>query len=422
MKKSLSQNTLQKPLSKTDLEFTLKLLSTVTAPFRESWVTVLVHQFAEKNNLAYFEDKIGNLYITSPKLKSLKQAPVFFVAHLDHPGFVVEDVRLQNGSILADTRWLGHGPNAVKGHAVKLFGHAHAGIQFDGKIESVTYKHMTGSRAGVKIIERALMRFVPKNAVEKSLVAEIAAQKTTFKTLGPWGACFDFGDTHVAQVATPSGQKKQAQIVSKSCDDLIGVAALLLALKNEPDSNVVICLTRAEECGFHGALEVIDQKIFSPEKQIMISVESSAQLPLATLGNGPVIRLGDRSTLFDGAVAQWIEATARALQQNNKSFTYQKRVMDGGTCEATAFLLFGYKTGGLSIPLKNYHNVEQVKLGATKAVPEAVALDDFSAAVTLLTALFQKANDASSVQTIYDRDKNLKADILKNHKELKKYF
>ena len=32
--------------------------------------------------------------------------------------------------------------------------------------------------------------------------------------------------------------------------------------------------------------------------------------------------------------------------------------MSGGTCEATAFTLFGYETGALAIPLGNYHNVD----------------------------------------------------------------
>jgi endoglucanase len=31
--------------------------------------------------------------------------------------------------------------------------------------------------------------------------------------------------------------------------------------------------------------------------------------------------------------------------------------MDGGTCEATAFAGFGYRAGGLCLPLGNYHNI-----------------------------------------------------------------
>ena len=34
----------------------------------------------------------------------------------------------------------------------------------------------------------------------------------------------------------------------------------------------------------------------------------------------------------------------------------QRCLMSGGTCEATAYQLYGYETGGLCIALGNYHN------------------------------------------------------------------
>ena len=35
----------------------------------------------------------------------------------------------------------------------------------------------------------------------------------------------------------------------------------------------------------------------------------------------------------------------------------QRCLMDGGSCEATAYAAFGYRTGGLCLPLGNYHNI-----------------------------------------------------------------
>jgi endoglucanase len=35
---------------------------------------------------------------------------------------------------------------------------------------------------------------------------------------------------------------------------------------------------------------------------------------------------------------------------------FQRRIMDGGSCEATATTAFGLPTIGLSLPLGNYHN------------------------------------------------------------------
>ena len=63
--------------------------------------------------------------------------------------------------------------------------------------------------------------------------------------------------------------------------------------------------------------------------------------------------------------------------------------MAGGSCEATAFGVYGYRAAGLCLPLANYHNMgnlDEVEAGSGKAtpLPEVIALGDFHALVDLL--------------------------------------
>ena len=54
--------------------------------------------------------------------------------------------------------------------------------------------------------------------------------------------------------------------------------------------------------------------------------------------------------------------------------------MSGGTCEASAFAVYGYRVTGIALPLGNYHNA-----GTQESVEaEYIHLDDFLAAVELI--------------------------------------
>jgi hypothetical protein len=54
--------------------------------------------------------------------------------------------------------------------------------------------------------------------------------------------------------------------------------------------------------------------------------------------------------------------------------------MSGGTCEASAFALYGYSTTGIAFPLGNYHN------GAPDGAIEAeyIHVDDFLGGIQLI--------------------------------------
>jgi endoglucanase len=65
-------------------------------------------------------------------------------------------------------------------------------------------------------------------------------------------------------------------------------------------------------------------------------------------------------------------------------FRYQRKLMDGGACEATAFCASGYRASGLAVPLGNYHNAGDAGPGIE---PETVMVSDWLAEVQLLVEL-----------------------------------
>jgi putative aminopeptidase FrvX len=144
------------------------------------------------------------------------------------------------------------------------------------------------------------------------------------------------------------------RLYSRACDDLIGCCAIVGLLRSleasRSPASVLGVFTRAEEVGFIGAIELAKARRLDPEVTV-ISLETSAERPPAQMGAGPIIRVGDRTSIFDSDVTAFLVETAKS-----KNLSYQRCLMDGGTCEATAFQLYGYRSAALSIALGNYHN------------------------------------------------------------------
>jgi len=72
---------------------------------------------------------------------------------------------------------------------------------------------------------------------------------------------------------------------------------------------------------------------------------------------------------------------------------HQRRIMDGGACEATAATVYGLPAIGISVPLGNYHN-EGFEGGpdcraARGPAPEFVHLDDIEGMLKLCRALMK---------------------------------
>jgi endoglucanase len=179
----------------------------------------------------------------------------------------------------------------------------------------------------------------------------------------------------------------RGRFFAPACDDLAGCAAALAALdraRRTPEmSHFGVLLTRAEEMGFVGALHAAAHGTIPADSRVF-SVETSRASSETPVGGGPVIRVGDASSVFDHGLTNLITDAARV-----SGIAHQRRLMAGGSCEATAFHGYGFRAAGLCLALGNYHNMgrlDEVEAGRGLATPmmEEISLDDLHSLVDLL--------------------------------------
>ncbi|MCG3173260.1 MAG: hypothetical protein GMKNLPBB_01438 [Myxococcota bacterium] len=345
-----------------------ELLPIWTAPYCEERVMQYIAAFGEKLRLPVEHDRHGNIIITCRKGKP--KGRIAFAAHMDHPGFEVEGVWEDR----VHARWGGGVPPEYFQGAKVAF---HAG------------KHTVRG-----VITEVTMRPDGKRV-----------DKVTISVDG-WART---GDTGMWDVTVY--ERQGDLIVSRVVDDLAGCAAQLLALeylsKQRAAAEMWAIFTRAEEVGFVGAAQLVKTRRL-PKKLPIVSIESSMALPNAEIGKGPVVRLGDRMTMFNQAVIDLLEQSAQQLAKEDPSFAWQRRVMDGGACEATLFNSFGYKAGGISLPLGNYHNVDREK---KTIAPEYIHFNDLARCVDLV---IRASLNAAQSEVSLDR---LKASLLEGVEE-----
>jgi putative aminopeptidase FrvX len=193
------------------------------------------------------------------------------------------------------------------------------------------------------------------------------------------------------------------RIRSRACDDLIGCSAIIAMFqeleKSDAECACIGIFTRAEEVGFVGTMHLA-QSGRLPKSLTLISVETSAERPPAQMGAGPIVRVGDRTSVFDSS------ATASLMQvAADAKIPVQRCLMSGGTCEATAFQLYGYRTAGLAIALGNYHNC-----GANEQIAaEYVSVSDVMNLVKLCTRIAASGRAPDPAEALRKRlEANLK--------------
>jgi endoglucanase len=157
----------------------------------------------------------------------------------------------------------------------------------------------------------------------------------------------------------------------------------------KPPTDVRLLLTRAEEVGFAGAIAACGSGLI-PHDALLINLENSKSDPTdSPIGGGPIVRVGDRQSTFDPDATYRLGRLAQHLAdqpspQGQTPFAFQRKLMPGGICEASAFVAWGYRAGALCLPLGNYHNMDET---TGRIAAEHIALADFDRLVTLLTAL-----------------------------------
>lgn len=143
--------------------------------------------------------------------------------------------------------------------------------------------------------------------------------------------------------------------------------------------------TRAEEVGFIGAIELAKSGRL-PRDVMVISLECSSEKGgMCKMGDGAILRVGDRTSIFDPQVTATIAELAKRAE-----IPVQRCLMSGGTCEATAYQLYGYRCGALCVALGNYHNCGPEE----RIEPEFVSLDDVRS-LTRLCVEIAKCRESS---------------------------
>lgn len=305
-----------------------RVLSLPTAPYHEHAVRVFVTEYCRDLGLRVERDAAGNVFARYQR--GTRRAPLVLVAHMDHPGFEAL------------------GPNRA---------------QFLGGVPKEMF------RRGARV------RFYTTDGVVRARIRRrLAGEKRVELTGAANLRRGDFGSWDLPMFRCCSGQIRAAGI-----DDVLGVVTILATLsevaRRRLQTNVWGVFTRAEEVGFPGAIEAARSGRI-PREALAVSLETSKERPWARIGNGPVIRVGDRTAMFDAGAAWFLTETARG-----SAIRAQRCLMDGGTCEATAFAAHGYRVGGLCVPLGNYHNIGPGKRPAA----EYVSASDAAGLVALTT-------------------------------------
>ena len=347
-------------------KFLLELSSLPVAAGREDAAIAFVAAWARRiKTIALSRDRCGNLMIARRDFKKAcaRKAPLFITAHLDHPAFVVR--------------------------AKPAAGSSDVSLEFRGGVQDPYFKG-----ALIEIFDPLLRESFAARIT--SLDAGAKPFKTVTARLARPGAAAQLGAGCLARWKFPPAAIIKGIVRTHACDDLATVAAALLAYEDIARSaklaHVALLLTRAEEIGFVGAIGAARGGSV-PKNARLVCLECSRSFPHdSPIGAGPIVRVGDRLSVFTPELTNAISRIAAAHRKANPAFRFQRKLMPGGACEATAFAAYGLSSACVCLPLGNYHNmadVDAVLAGRKKprVAPEFISAADFHGLVELLGAI-----------------------------------
>ncbi len=370
--------------SQAHLSLLLTLTQVPTVAGREARVIDFLHAWtAQRPDLAITPDSAGNLTITPRQQWGSGGPPILITAHLDHPAFVVERIIAPavlelafRGGVLD--------PYFERAQVLIHSGYPHAPRGASPLLATLTHKSHTGPTGF--------------NHYHAELDASVA--NADAKLIRP-------GD--VATWSLPPAEiDAQGLVHTHACDDLAAAAAALAAFDDlralratgALTEDVRLLFTRAEEIGFTGALAACKLGTI-PKNARVIALENSRAFPDSPIGGGPIVRVGDRLSIFDprltAACAKRAEDTAAAP---NTQLPWQRKLMAGGACEATVFCAYGHQATCLCLPLGNYHNMADLQQvqdktydassGPPRIAREFIHKNDYLGLIALLTAIGTK--------------------------------
>ena len=345
------------------LDYLSRLGSHPATAFNENGVAGAVKAILDELGLDHRKDAFGNIIAKIPGTDSTAN-PLAIVAHMDRPGFEIT---------------ASHPGGSGDGYIAKAMGGVppssfEAGVPVQVLLPDGT--RVGGATAG---------KYGEDN--ERQILIRL---KQTQDLEPPVSVVFDLVDFEL----------EGEMIRMRAVDDLAGCGSILATLArlralfdrdDGPPGDVYGVFTRAEEVGLVGARLMAEAGALPPET-LVISAESSRTLPGAEMGDGPVIRVGDAGFTFTADAEAVLIRARETIRERDKGFKCQRQLMSGGTCEASAFAVFGYQTTGIAFPLGNYHN------GAPEGRIEAeyIHIDDYLGGVELLTEAALRVSDRAN--------------------------
>lgn len=313
--------------------------------------TVPDHEFAP---LRAIEERLAGLGIPSRTdpygqvhaqlARGTAQRALVLVAHTDHPGFLVSEARGREGR-----------------------------VRVTGGIRARAFERPVGvvvhDDAGSRPFRAVLDDYVPDLDVARNspghlrILAEAALREDQWAVLDLPGLEVD-GD----------------ELRLRAADDLAGCALIVEAMRllqrEERPFDVHAAFTRAEETGLFGARLIAEDQLI-PKDAYVVSIEAS-NAEFAPAGQGIVVRVGDLYNTFSNEAERYLRVAQEQLAL--AGLPTQRRLLQGGTCEASAFVRLGWVATGVALPNVNYHN--QAADGSF--APEIVRLVDLISGIALL--------------------------------------
>ncbi len=351
----------------TYLDQAREIFSIPAAPlYEQQIISALRNLLKDLPHVSLTSDRWGN-FVARYRYRPQGLQKISFVGHMDHPGVVIEkDQAYLKGGVQE---------SFLKGASILFFDAQ--GNRSPGRFQ------VTGTDFQ-KESHRLILNQIPPQAA-----------------YGVWDL--------------PAFQLKNGAVIGRACDDLIAVVSMVSLIQHLSQQKIpadVECwFTRAEEVGFWGTFGRL-QEVKPSSDRVVISIEASNAQGFAKWGEGMIVRVGDRSSVFDAKVTRWLSHHAEVLKKEATPFAWQRLLMGGGSCEATPIQEAGFLTGAICLPLKNYHNHGS----RGRLAPEMVSQKDWDSLLMLMLRV------ATSKETVESVQKKFSALLGKRRKEALKHL
>ncbi len=382
--KEPSTHTIPNERAAEHLRWLLEVTQIPTGTGKEARVIAWIDAWlADRPSLTRHNDPHGNFEIRI-KDAPASDHPIYFTAHLNHPGFVVDEIQSESDLVLA-----------FRGGVMDdYFPDAKVRIHIDNdyfEMGTIGEELKDTNDEGKEVSRKPFKQY--SCTLDRPTTIEVGS-------LGNW----DLPDAKIVD------DEFGGIIHTNACDDLAAVAAALAAIDElarlrdagSDIGDIRVLFTLAEEVGFIGAIGA-SRDGFMPKGARIIALENSRAMLDSPIHGGPIVRVGDRISIFSpeltGAVAKVAEmiaggpAVPKASQKASEmpKWKWQRKLMAGGACEASVDCAYGYCSTCVCLPLGNYHNMAglaEAQAGTHEGVPrvgcEFIGLDDYVGMVDLL--------------------------------------